>query len=70
VRCPKRPEKKHQIHNKGGGISRNKHEYQKHLMKANGDSIAKRCTEIERSLKKNNSKKAFQIMKDLTSRLY
>lgn len=33
--------------------------------KAKEDRIGQQCTEIENSLKKNNSRKAFQIVKDL-----
>ena len=36
------------------------------MKKANDDWIGKPSTEIESSLIKNNSKKAFQIVKDLT----
>lgn len=38
----------------------------KSLKKAKEDWIGQQCTEIESSLSKNNSKKAFQIVKDLT----
>ena len=38
----------------------------KKLKKAKEDWIGQQCTEIESSLLKNNSKKAFQIVKDLT----
>ena len=38
----------------------------KKLQKAKEDWIGQQCTEIESSLLKNNSKKAFQIVKDLT----
>ena len=40
---------------------------QKALKKAKEDWIDTQCTEIDACLKKNNSKKASQLVKDLTS---
>ena len=41
--------------------------YQKAVKKAKEDWIGTQCKEIETCLNKNNSKKAYQLMKDLTS---
>ena len=40
---------------------------QKAVKKANEDWIGAQCEEIETCLNKNNSKRAYQLVKDLTS---
>ena len=37
------------------------------MKKAKGNWIGKQCSEIEENLRKNNSKRAYQLMKDLTT---
>ena len=37
------------------------------MKKAKENWIGKQCSEIEENLRKNNSKRAYQLMKDLTA---
>ena len=43
------------------------YQYQKAVKKAKEDWIGAQCEEIETCLNKNNSKRAYQLVKDLTS---
>ena len=37
------------------------------MKKAKGNWIGKQCSEIEENLRKNNSKREYQLVKDLTT---
>ena len=41
--------------------------FRKVVKKAKGDRIGAKCEEIKTCLNKNNSKRAYQLVKDLTS---
>ena len=45
----------------------NKSQVTKPMPKAKENWIGKQCSEIEENLRKNNSKRAYQLMKDLTT---
>ena len=67
--CDKRRELKKKKNDAEGATEYREinHEIKKTMKKAKGNSIDEQCQNIEDNLKKNNSKKAYQLVKDLTS---